>query len=80
MKGRLLLCCQCYSVAIETAQSITTDSKCEPVLSLTKRHGNILNELGVWYMNQAQCLLQKAGNFLNTRQIKRLYNYHVQNL
>ncbi|CAG2186347.1 unnamed protein product [Mytilus edulis] len=60
MKGRLLLCCQCYSVAIETAQSITTDSKCEPVLSLTKRHGNILNELGVWYMNQAQCLLQKA--------------------
>ena len=61
MKGRLLLCCQCYSVALETAETITTDPKCEPVFSLSKRHGNILNELGVWYMNQAQSLLQKTG-------------------
>ena len=59
MKGRLLLCCKCYAVAIDTAQAINTDPKCEPTLSLAKRHGNILNELGVWYMNQAQTLLEK---------------------
>lgn len=63
MKGRLLLCCKCYAVAIDTAQAINTDPRCEPILSLAKRHGNILNELGVWYMNQAQALLQKQGKW-----------------
>lgn len=62
MNGRLVLCRQCYAFAIETAHALTTDSHTEPLKSLLKRHGNILNELGVWYMNQAQLLLEKQGN------------------
>ena len=37
------------------------DHKSEMVTSLRKRLANIKNELGVWYMNQAQACLQADG-------------------
>lgn len=69
MNGRLLLCCKCYAVAIERAESMTTDSKCESILSLIKKYGKKLDDLGKWYMKKAESLLQ-IGNFQNIIPIK----------
>jgi len=64
------LACACYSKALESAVLPEEDRR-----SLTSRHGNILNELGVFFMNQATALVQKvsdeeessqtSGKFLN---------------
>jgi hypothetical protein len=51
------LACACYSKALESAVLPEEDRR-----SLTSRHGNVLNELGVFFMNQATALVQKVSD------------------
>ncbi|XP_071089090.1 erythroid differentiation-related factor 1-like isoform X2 [Haliotis cracherodii] len=59
MEQNLVHSSRCY----ELAYQIGTKVKCskDTRVSLSKRHGNSLNELGVWYMNQAQVFLQSGA-------------------
>ena len=50
------LACRCYSKALEASDLPEEDKE-----SLTSRHGNVLNELGVFFMNQATALVQKVS-------------------
>ena len=51
------LACSCYSKALESDSLPEEDRR-----SLTSRHGNMLNELGVFFMNQATALVQKVSD------------------
>jgi hypothetical protein len=50
------LACACYAKALEAKGLPEEDRR-----SLTSRHGNVLNELGVFFMNQATALVQKVS-------------------
>jgi hypothetical protein len=50
------LACNCYARALE-AENLPTEDK----ESLISRHGNVRNELGVFFMNQATALVQKVS-------------------
>ncbi|KAK3095461.1 hypothetical protein FSP39_014975 [Pinctada imbricata] len=56
--------CQCYREAYHLMKNSSLKVAREGVVTLVKRYGNIKNELGVWYMNQAQqCLQQDSETF-----------------
>ncbi|XP_061171381.1 erythroid differentiation-related factor 1-like [Saccostrea echinata] len=59
IEGCLNQCCKCYQEALNVLKSSENDDKPDTAISLQKRFANIKNELGVWYMNQAQICLQK---------------------
>ncbi|XP_076072073.1 erythroid differentiation-related factor 1-like [Mytilus galloprovincialis] len=80
MNGRLLLCCKCYAVAIERAESMTTDSKCESILSLKKKYGETLDKLGKWYMKEAQSCLQKAGERFPKEEFQEFESFYKESL
>ncbi|XP_062611260.1 LOW QUALITY PROTEIN: erythroid differentiation-related factor 1-like [Saccostrea cucullata] len=56
IEGCLIQCCKCYQEALDVLKA--SSDKPDSVIFLRKRFANIKNELGVWYMNQAQVCLQ----------------------
>ncbi|KAJ8317595.1 hypothetical protein KUTeg_005499 [Tegillarca granosa] len=72
MEKNLECCCQCYHKAISICQSLHTNIKYDTSLSLQKRLGNMKNELGVWYMNQAQKSLQSDDGPFPTKKMDYL--------
>ncbi|XP_046542341.1 erythroid differentiation-related factor 1-like [Haliotis rubra] len=75
MEQNLVHSSRCY----ELAYQIGTKVKCskDTRVSLSKRHGNSLNELGVWYMNQAQVFLQ-SGAIEPSSKMKELWEKSQQ--
>ncbi|KAK3590013.1 hypothetical protein CHS0354_041036 [Potamilus streckersoni] len=53
-------CILCYQHCIALSQSLVEGQQ-DIIGSLMKRLGNAQNEMGVWYMQQAQTLLQSEG-------------------
>ncbi|KAL5017442.1 hypothetical protein ScPMuIL_007031 [Solemya velum] len=68
----------CYKTAINMATQVSSSSESLP--SISKRLGNVLNELGVWYMNQSQLLLEndeKTLPLFETATMKSLQQFHM---
>lgn len=58
VEKNLLKSVSLYDAALQLA---TTDTKVELVVNLTRRLGNVKNELGVFYMNKAASLLDSSS-------------------
>ncbi|KAL3863890.1 hypothetical protein ACJMK2_005617 [Sinanodonta woodiana] len=65
-------CIMCYQHCIGLAQSIGKGRQ-DIIRSLMKRLGNAQNEMGVWYMLQAQKLLQSEDVIQHTEEIEKLW-------
>ncbi|XP_048747467.2 erythroid differentiation-related factor 1-like [Ostrea edulis] len=70
--GCLNQCCQCYQEGLRALKSSGDNCKGGLVTSLKKRFANIKNELGVWYMNQAQSCLQTEESLYPTPKMETL--------
>lgn len=66
-KDALLKCCECYNMAMKISTSLTKSRAQNCMLSLKKRLGNVKNEIGVYYMNQAQVMQQSTGINMGTK-------------
>ncbi|OWF38276.1 erythroid differentiation-related factor 1-like [Mizuhopecten yessoensis] len=53
-------CCACYQNALDLANSHMSPDCQAFVVTLCKRYGNVKNEMGVFFMGQAQVFLQRS--------------------
>lgn len=63
---QLFVSCKCYEAAHELLISEALKDQCSDLLSqILKRLGNIRNEMGVYYMNQAAAMQTEKEGILS---------------
>lgn len=79
LECQLSVSCKCYEAAYEILLfSNLKNQNPEQHIQVLKRMGNIRNEIGVFYMNQAAAVqTERVGKYLFSTSVSRSYNNHV---